>query len=59
MTYDPKVGWVIENLDPKSRHWKRLAWEINSKTAQNEVSPMALKWDGLTPLDELDSNLPN
>lgn len=32
MTYDLKVRWVTEKLGPKSRHWKRLVWEVKPKT---------------------------
>ena len=29
MSFDDKKGWIAKPLGPASRHWKRLAREIN------------------------------
>nr|POE67963.1 hypothetical protein CFP56_75730 [Quercus suber] len=56
MCYDEKTGWTSETLGPASRHWKRLAREINKGVVQESISPSNPKRVGPTPLQELDPN---
>nr|POE64106.1 hypothetical protein CFP56_08477 [Quercus suber] len=56
MCYDEKKGWTSETLGPASRHWKRLAREINKGVFQESISPSNPKRVGPTPLQELDPN---
>lgn len=56
MCSDEKKGWILETLGPASRHWKRLAREVNSRVARDGESPTNVKHEGPIPLQKLDPN---
>ena len=55
MSYDMENGWTVEPLDPRSRHWKRLAREVKTNSSPTEKSPTRLKREGPISLEDLDS----
>ena len=56
MSYDPKEGWVSKKLGPKSKHWKRLAREVNNNKPAGKKGLKNRKREGPTSVQELDSN---
>ena len=57
MFYVEEKGWIAETLGPSSRHWKRLAREVKSKSESEGKSPIKVRREGPTPLQELDPNI--
>ena len=56
LNFDPKDGWVATELGPKSKHWKRLAREVNNKKPTEKKGLRNGKREGPTPVQELDPN---
>ena len=56
LNYDTKDGWVAAKLGPKSKHWKRLAREVNNNKPAGKKGLKNGKREGPTPVQELDSN---
>ena len=56
LNYDTKDGWVAAKLSPKSKHWKRLAREVNNNKPAGKKGLKNRKREGPTPMQELDSN---
>jgi len=57
MCCDKEMGWVTEKLGPSSSHWKRIERTGKAKEKVVDASPTKLKREGLTPIDELDTNI--
>lgn len=57
MCFDEEKGWTLELLSPKSRHWKRLAREVQAKAAQDGGQSINGKREGPIPLPKLDPNI--
>ena len=49
MSFNENKGWIAESLGPTSRHWKRLAREINKGKTQASEGPTKAKRVGPTP----------
>ena len=56
MSLDLSKGWILEELGPSSRHWKRLARKIKETSSTEKLGPASVKREGLVPLQELDPN---
>ena len=50
LSYNPKEDWVAIELGPKSRHWKRLAREVNQPKPKGKRGSKSGKREGPTPL---------
>ena len=48
MCYVEEKGWIAKTLGPSSRHWKRLAREVKSKSESEGKSLIKVKREGLT-----------
>ena len=59
MCYVEEKGWIVETLGPSSKHWKRLAREVKSKSESEGKSQIKVRREGPTPLQELDPNIKN
>ena len=56
LSYNQNEGWVAAQLGPKSKHWKRLAREVNQNKPKGKKGLKSGKREGPTPLQELDPN---
>ena len=56
MSLDPSKGWILEELGPSSKHWKRLARKIKETSPSEKLGPAGVKRKGLVPIKELDPN---
>ena len=59
MCYVEEKGWIAETLGPSSKDWKRLARKVKPKSNNEGKSPIKVKREGPTPLQELDPNIKN
>ena len=50
LSYNLKEDWVAIELSPKSRHWKRLAREVNQTKPKGKKGSKSGKREGPTPL---------
>ena len=58
MSLDPSKGWILEELGPSSRHWKRLARKIKDTCPSEKLGPASVKREGPVPIQDLDPNTP-
>nr|POF23049.1 hypothetical protein CFP56_15531 [Quercus suber] len=57
LCYKDNIGWVAEHLGPKSGHWKRIKREACEAKPKENMGPGTRKRAGITPIDELDTNI--
>nr|POE94116.1 hypothetical protein CFP56_47520 [Quercus suber] len=57
LCYKDNIGWVAEHLGPKSGHWKRIKREACEAKPKENTGPRTRKRAGITPIDELDTNI--
>ena len=55
--YKENMGWVAEHLGPKSGHWKRITREACKAKPKEDMGPGKRKRVGITPIDELETNI--
>nr|POE92523.1 hypothetical protein CFP56_37967 [Quercus suber]POE92524.1 hypothetical protein CFP56_37968 [Quercus suber] len=56
LSYNPTEGWVAAELGLKSKHWKRLAREVNQTKPKGKKGSKSGKREGPNPLQDLDPN---
>ena len=57
LCYKENMGWVAKHLGPKSGHWKRITREACEAKPNEDTGPRKRKRSGITPIDELETNV--
>ena len=57
LCYKENMGWVAEHLGSKSGHWKRITHEACEAKPKEDMGPRKRKRAGITPIDELETNI--